>query len=129
MPGSNGSGYVVLVADDDRDILALVAFRLGRDGHLVLTAGDGEEALGMARERPPDLVILDVRMPIINGIQFLRQIRTQPEFDDVAVAIVTGDYFLSEDIQDELRRLRASVRFKPIWLEDVVALARTLTRR
>jgi hypothetical protein len=42
------------------------------------------------------------------------------------VAIVTGDYFMSEPVQHELRALGASIRFKPLWLEDLVALARTL---
>jgi hypothetical protein len=42
------------------------------------------------------------------------------------VAIVTGDYFLSEPVQQELRALGASIRFKPLWLEDLIALAKTL---
>jgi hypothetical protein len=45
---------------------------------------------------------------------------------DVPVAIVTGDYFLPESIQQELKLLGASLRFKPMWLEDLIALARTL---
>ena len=44
----------------------------------------------------------------------------------VPVAIVTGDYFLAEPIQYELRSLGASIRFKPLWLEDLIALAKTL---
>ena len=119
----------ILIVDDDRSVTETFSRALELEGFKVYSVLDPGMGLELVPHVRPDAIILDVRMPIINGIQFLRQIRTQPEFDDVAVAIVTGDYFLSEDIQDELRRLRASVRFKPIWLEDVVALARTLTRR
>ena len=52
-----------------------------------------------------------------------------PHLVDVPVAIVTGDYFLSEPIQHELKSLGASIRFKPLWLEDLIALARTLILR
>jgi hypothetical protein len=48
---------------------------------------------------------------------------------DIPVAIVTGDYFLSDALQQELTSLGASLRFKPLWLEDLVALARTLIPR
>lgn len=115
--------------DDDRSVTETFSRALELEGFEVHSVLDPGMGLKLVDHVHPDAIILDVRMPIINGIQFLRQIRTHPEFDDVAVAIVTGDYFLPEEIQDELRRLRASVRFKPIWLEDVVALARTLTRR
>ena len=67
-----------------------------------------------------------MRMPITNGLQFLRQVRSVPTLVGVPVAIVTGDYFLAEPIQHELRSLGASIRFKPLWLEDLIALAKTL---
>ena len=83
----------------------------------------------LARTTTPDAIILDMRMPITNGLQFLRQVRAVPTLVDVPVAIVTGDYFLSEPIQHELRSLGASIRFKPLWLEDLIALAKTLDQR
>jgi CheY-like chemotaxis protein len=67
-----------------------------------------------------------MRMPITNGLQFLRQVRAVSTLTDIPVAIVTGDYFLAEPIQHELRSLGASIRFKPLWLEDLIALAKTL---
>ena len=67
-----------------------------------------------------------MRMPITNGLQFLRQVRAVAALTDIPVAIVTGDYFLAEPIQHELRSLGASIRFKPLWLEDLIALAKTL---
>ena len=67
---------VVLAADDDEDILELVAFRLERSGYTVLKARDGEEALQVAREARPDLAVLDVMMPKLDGFDVCRQIRS-----------------------------------------------------
>jgi CheY-like chemotaxis protein len=59
----------VLVADDDEDILVLVSYRLERAGYEVLLARDGPSALATAQERKPDLAILDVMMPGLNGYE------------------------------------------------------------
>ena len=69
-----------------------------------------------------------MRMPITSGLQFLRLIRSRPALHETPVAIVTGDYFLSDAIQQELRALGASIRYKPLWLEDLIVLAKHLLR-
>lgn len=66
---------VVLVADDDPDILALVRFRLEREGYEVLAAADGQSALDLALERTPDLAVLDVMMPRLDGYELTRRLR------------------------------------------------------
>jgi DNA-binding response OmpR family regulator len=96
------------------------------EGFAVATALSAEIGLELAESVHPDAIILDMRMPITNGLQFLRQIRSRPHLVEVPVAIVTGDYFLSDSMQLELKALGASIRFKPLWLEDLLALARTL---
>jgi DNA-binding response OmpR family regulator len=96
------------------------------EGFGVATALSAEAGLVMAKASPPDAIILDMRMPITNGLQFLRQVRAVSTLTEIPVAIVTGDYFLAEPIQHELRSLGASIRFKPLWLEDLIALAKTL---
>lgn len=68
---------LILLADDDEDILALVAFRLEAGGYEVVTANDGEEALAAAIERDPALAVLDVRMPKLTGLDVVRKIRAQ----------------------------------------------------
>jgi DNA-binding response OmpR family regulator len=73
-PNPNGRA-VVLLADDDADILALVAFRLQRADYEVVTAGDGEEALRLALDKQPDLAVLDVMMPKKGGLDVVRAIR------------------------------------------------------
>lgn len=96
------------------------------EGFRVATALDASAGLVLAEEMRPQAIILDMRMPIISGIQFLRQVRARPHLVNVPVAIVTGDYFLSDAIQEELKVLGAALRFKPLWLEDLVKLAQTL---
>ncbi len=96
------------------------------EGFRVATALSAESRARARRQRAADAIILDMRMPITNGLQFLRLIRAKPHLVDVPVAIVTGDYFLSDPIQHELKSLGASIRFKPLWLEDLIALAKTL---
>ena len=65
----------ILVADDNEDILALIAVSLKLAHHDVLIARDGEEALELAMGEHPDLAVLDVRMPLLTGHEVLRQIR------------------------------------------------------
>jgi DNA-binding response OmpR family regulator len=66
----------ILVADDNEDILALIAVSLKLAHHDVLLARDGEEALEMAMDEQPDLAVLDVKMPFMTGHEVLRQIRS-----------------------------------------------------
>lgn len=119
----------ILIVDDDRSVADTFARMLKLEGFTVATALDAAAGLELADTMRPQAIILDMRMPLINGIQFLRQVRARPHLVEVPVAIVTGDYFLSEALQQELKTLGASLRFKPLWLEDLVALARTLIRQ
>ena len=119
----------ILIVDDDRSVTDTFARMLKLEGFVVATALNADAGLELANNIQPDAIILDMRMPITNGLQFLRQVRARPHLVGVPVAIVTGDYFLPESIQQELKSLGASLRFKPLWLEDLVALAKTLVPR
>jgi DNA-binding response OmpR family regulator len=119
----------ILIVDDDRSVADTFARMLQLEGFSVATALDPTVGLQLADNIRPNAIILDMRMPLISGIQFLRQVRARPHLVDVPVAIVTGDYFLSDELQRELTTLGASLRFKPLWLEDLVALAKTLIPR
>ena len=81
---------VVLVADDDRDILELVAFRLERAGYDVVTAGDGAEALELANERGPALAVLDVMMPRLDGYEVTRKLRERKATERIPVILLTA---------------------------------------
>ena len=116
----------ILIVDDDRSVADTFARMLKLEGFDVATALSADAGLELANSARPDAIILDMRMPIKSGLQFLRLVRAQAQLATVPVAIVTGDYFLSEPVQHELRALGASIRFKPLWLEDLIALAKSL---
>jgi DNA-binding response OmpR family regulator len=78
------------VADDDRDILELVAFRLERADYDVVTANDGAEALSVAEERAPDLAVLDVMMPRLDGYEVTRRLRDRGETERIPVILLTA---------------------------------------
>ena len=90
----NGAGTgarpLVLVADDDDDIRALVGFRLERAGYEVVTAADGEQALSLARERAPDLAVLDMMMPKLTGLDVTRQLRANEATKGIPVILLTA---------------------------------------
>lgn len=81
---------LVLVADDDEDILALVAFRLERAGYAVVTAQDGEQALALAREKRPDLAVLDVMMPRLTGYEVTERLRRDETTSGIPVILLTA---------------------------------------
>ncbi|ADB53920.1 response regulator transcription factor [Conexibacter woesei] len=80
----------ILVADNDEDILTLVAFRLERTGYEVLVARDGAEALARAREELPDLCVLDVMMPELTGYDVTRRLRSDPLTRAIPVILLTA---------------------------------------
>jgi DNA-binding response OmpR family regulator len=81
---------LILVADDDPDILALVSFRLERAGYDVVCAANGEEAVEVARLRHPDLAILDVMMPRLDGYEATRRLREQEGTRGIPVILLTA---------------------------------------
>jgi DNA-binding response OmpR family regulator len=80
----------VLVADDDEDILQLVSFRLERAEYTVVTAADGQQALAAARQHQPDLAVLDVMMPGLNGYEVTRQLRADAATAQIPVILLTA---------------------------------------
>jgi DNA-binding response OmpR family regulator len=87
---TEGDRPVVLVADDDDDIRDLVAFRLDRAGYEVLRAGDGQQALDLAKEHVPDLAVLDVMMPKLTGYDVTRELRANAATSRIPVILLTA---------------------------------------
>ena len=90
MSSPEGDRPVVLVADDDDDIRDLVAFRLDRAGYEVLRAGDGQQALDLAKEHVPDLAVLDVMMPKLTGYDVTRELRANAATSRIPVILLTA---------------------------------------
>jgi len=120
----------ILIVDDDEGVTQTFARMLTLEGFQVRTAFNAETGLRVATESQPNAIILDLRMPLVDGLGFLRRLRSQDNqrITPTPVAIVTGDYFLDDAVADELRQLGAELRFKPLWLEDLVGLARNLLK-
>ena len=116
----------ILLVDDDRAVVDTFSRMLKLEGYTVAAALDPTAGLVLADNLRPDAIILDMRMPLISGLQFLRQVRQRPHLVEVPVAIVTGDYFLPDALQQEVKALGAALKFKPMWLEDLVELAHSL---
>src|SRR3954451_18219576 len=81
---------LVLVADDDDDIRSLVSFRLQRSGYRVLVASDGEEALALALEHTPDVAVLDVMIPKLDGDEVTTRLREQEATRSIPVILLTA---------------------------------------
>jgi DNA-binding response OmpR family regulator len=81
---------LVLVADDDPDILNLVTLRLERDGYEVVGAADGERALEQAFERPPDLALIDVSMPKLDGYEVAQRFRSDDTTKTIPIILLTA---------------------------------------
>lgn len=81
---------LILCADDDEDILALVSLRLERAGYEVACVGDGDSAVAVAQERQPDAIVLDVMLPRRNGIQVLTELRADPGLTETKVLLLSA---------------------------------------
>lgn len=84
------SDYTLLLVDDEPDILEFVGYNLKKEGFNVLTASNGEEGLKVARKEKPELILLDVMMPGMDGIETCDQIRKSPDLENVLIAFLTA---------------------------------------
>lgn len=82
--------YKILVVDDEPDIVELIAYNLKREGYQVYTAANGQEAVTTAKRVMPDLIILDIMMPKMDGIEACRIMRSMPEFKSTFMVFLTA---------------------------------------
>lgn len=80
----------ILVVDDEPDILEFLEYNLNKEGYQVLTASNGEEGLVLAETEKPDLIILDIMMPKMDGVEVCRTLRSKPMFDKTLIAFLTA---------------------------------------
>jgi DNA-binding response OmpR family regulator len=116
----------LLIVDDDDATIKTFARILTLEGFDVRTAATAESGLLEIETSRPDAVILDLRMPFINGLGLLYRMRACEPGRKTPVAIVTGDQCLDDAVLNELRDLGAEIRYKPLWVEDLVDVARAL---
>ncbi|MFC1911668.1 response regulator transcription factor [Chloroflexota bacterium] len=119
------TGKRVLVVDDDAKTVELVKLYLSRDGYRVLTAYEGIEALRLAQECRPDLIVLDLMLPGMNGLEICRTLRTESDVPIIMLTAKTTD-------QDKLTGLSLGADdyvTKPFSPRELAARVRTVLRR
>ena len=79
----DNKNITILLVDDEPDILEIVGYNLSSEGYNVITASDGKEAVKLAKKRKPQLIILDVMMPEMDGVEACEQIRKIPDLDTI----------------------------------------------
>ena len=84
------SGELVLLAEDDEDVRALAEFVLRREGYDVAAVADGQAALAAAAERTPDIAVLDVSMPRLDGLDTAKALRERPETRSIPIMLLTA---------------------------------------
>jgi len=80
----------ILVAEDDELTRYLLELTLKQNGHFVATAMNGREAITIIASEQPDVVVLDLMMPGIDGLEVIRTIKSEPDFDSIRIIVVTG---------------------------------------
>ena len=116
----------VLIVDDDSSVTDTVSRMLRLEGHEVWAALSAREGLKLAQTHRPTAVIVDLRSPLGTSMDFVRTLKAMPHLARTPMAIVSGDHFPDPDHMTELTELGVDLRFKPLWLDELVALARRL---
>jgi two-component system phosphate regulon response regulator PhoB len=119
--------YVLVVEDEDA-LATLLQYNLDKEGYDVAVAGDGEEALLLAEERLPDLVVLDWMLPKVSGIEVCRRLRSRPETRNVPIIILTA----RGEETDRIRGLDTGADdyvVKPFSMTELTARIRAVLRR
>ena len=117
----------ILIADDDPLLRALLVHRLSAEGHRVLTAGDGVEALEAIREQKPDLIVLDALMPVMDGFEVLRRLKAGG-LSDAPVIMLTA-LKREQDIVGALQLGAADYLVKPFIPDELGQRVRRLLER
>lgn len=87
---SVSKGHTILLVDDEKDILEFLSYNLSREGYKVLTASNGEEGVKLAKQYNPSLIILDVMMPVMDGIETCQLIRKDTQIIQPIIAFLTS---------------------------------------
>jgi CheY-like chemotaxis protein len=116
----------LLIIDDDPAVTLTLSRMLEHQGHAVACVETAEAALERATSSAPDAIILDMRMPGMGGLEFLRRLRADARLRALPVGVITGDYFINDQVMRELSTLGAKVKYKPVWLADLTELTNAL---
>jgi two-component system, cell cycle response regulator DivK len=122
------TGATVLVVEDNPLNLKLVRDVLGHAGYRVLEAADAERGIALAREQRPDLVLMDVQLPGIDGVEALRRLRADPETAGIAVVALTA-FAMRDDRERLLAAGFDGYVSKPVSVRELPGLLESLIAR
>jgi two-component system alkaline phosphatase synthesis response regulator PhoP len=131
----NWSDYKILLVDDEKDILEFLTYNLRNEGFHITTASNGHEAVRMTREIKPDLVLMDVMMPVMDGIAACREIRNMESHENTLVAFLSargedysqiagfeagGDDYITKPIKPKvlISRVKALLKRRRLKVEE-----------
>ena len=116
---------LILVADDESHIVQVLALKFRNAGHDVMEAGDGEEALEIIRAHRPDVLVTDMQMPFVNGIELSRALLEDPGTASIPVLILTARGWAMDDCIATLSNVK-SVQSKPFSPREILSLVEGL---
>ena len=118
----------ILVVDDEVNITQILEFSMGAEGYEVITASNGEEAIDKARKEQPDLIILDIMMPRIDGYEACRILKANPLTKNIPVVLLTAK---GRDVDKRLGYEVGATDYivKPFYMAELVARIKTVLRR
>ena len=118
----------ILLAEDEKQIADMIAFKLSNGGHQVVRAPDGEEALKLAGRELPDLILLDAMMPGLGGFEVLRRLKSDGSLKAIPVIMVTAKGH-ERDVLSGLRGGAVDYIVKPFSLKELSARVELALRR
>jgi len=121
----SGSGIRVLVVDDEADFRDLLTFWLESKGYQVISASDGKSAIELVRQKKADIVFMDLRMPIMDGVDALKNIRS---FDVDTPIIIISSYIDDPKIQESKSHGMSGVFYKGSDFDANLPLLETVLR-
>jgi len=129
-PSGNGPqiSYEILVVDDEDDLLELVRYTLSKAGHAIACASTGEDALKLARKQPPDLIVLDLMLPGIDGMEVCRRLKGDSKTRDIPIIMLTAKTE-EADVISGLDRGADDYITKPFSPRVLAARVKSLLRR
>lgn len=109
--------HKILAVDDEKVSLSLIKFGLAANRYEVVTATDGEIGLKMVEQERPDLIVLDIGLPNLNGYEFMQELKQREGFKDTPVIILTGN-----ETMEEVFKLEGIKKYfvKPVDISDLV---------
>lgn len=116
----------ILIVDDDPTIRSVLEALLEDEGFTPVTAANGQEAVMIVRDDPPALVLMDLMMPVMNGVEAARTLKSEPQTASVPIIAMSAGFILRESIDD---LLADSIISKPFDLDALIANIRSTLRR